>query len=464
MDSIGDDRFSIKYDVKDVNGVVVVSNVSINFFNDEDEKFNEIYSNIDYEEREGYRKSLEIDEELTEEARIKFLKACIYNGNTDLLVELEELLKGTDEEDTITFANYNNGTGVMSEGNRYVSKAYYVDEFEKFPKKEIVRDVVSNMKLGNAMYGEDIVEVESNCDNSILYDIPNIADFVSEYRKDNLDFSEYYDVYKYDLDNDGLDEILLYSVSGSGRYVSWHLLHLNSNGEITHCNTGSGDLDRYGLKLYKKGEDYFFRSLNRNNVFVVDRDNKVYDAIIDDRYRYYTYIFSDVYNGFSRTILYNADDFICNYRAFSSKPVGFEVEADEDVLGMFKRNEKYRGNIFGKMDINNDGVEDYTFVMTDDSDRFGYYYDFEFVDGKTGELSKVDKLGFHSSGRLCIAYVEEFDDKNYLVTMREIGGNYIFKVFDIQGTEAVVVGEYLYSKIDDIVVDFSVYDYEGKFI
>ncbi len=467
MDNSDNYRFSIQYDFTGTGDYAKIYNTSIKFLNEEDKKFNEIYSKVRTEDRESHRATYEFSSDFNElelEEQIEFLKACIYNGNTNLLVNLESLIEEEYENEKISLANYKNGTGLIDKENTYISKVFYEEKLEEYPKKELVKDIVSNIQLGNPIYGEGVVQVARNYDNAKIYDIPNIKDFVSEYDRDKLDFSEYKHLYKYDLDNDGLDEILMYSVVGSGRFVYWYVLHLNSSGEITHLNNGHGNA-RIGLTLYKKGTDYFFNTDDRNSVYVIGQDNKTYEANIYNNYSFSTSIFSDTYNGFDKDAFYETSKYIENYEELRINSVGQTIDPDEDVLKMFEMGESYSNCIFGKVDINNDGVEDYTLVTTFDDYRFGYYYDFEFVDGRTRELIKFDNFSRQYGGRaMAIAYVYEADDKNYLVNMFEVNGNYIFKVFDIKGTELVEVEDLLVSSINDIMVQINIFDYKDELI
>ncbi len=448
-------RFSIRFNYSIENGEIIISNEEVVFLNEEDKAFNDLFSSMEYSERDEYRKSFIFNEELSTEKQIEFLKACINNGNIDLFEKLSKL----QVDDKIMLASYNNGIGTLDKDNDYISRIFYQESIDEFIYNDIVKEIATNVQLGlgNTVYGENIIEVEPNFDSEMFDDIPNIKDYVMSVGGD-ISFNKYHDSYRYDLDNDGLDEILLYSIEGSGLFVYWYILHLDANGEITACNSSNKSYN-YDLKLYRMDNRYFFSTVDRNNVIMIGKDNKIYEAEIYNNFRYATKVLDISFNNIFEFNPRMDEKYIDNYKDYGNVPIGNSIEDDAEIseIGV-----GHNRGVYGKIDINNDGIDDYTYFFMDEHYKYGYYYDFKIVDGKTKELIDFKNSNLKYGRGTTIAFVYKDEGKNYLVNMIEAGDNYLFKTYEINGTKAVQVAGSVYSKVNDIMITIDIYERESK--
>lgn len=454
----GDFRFVIKVKYLMFDGKVEINNKTFTFLNNDDKDFNEMYATLDYNAQNDYCMSLIPDKNLTDEELTKFLKACIYNGNMNVLDELYKVIPDDDLEsryklELAGFLSPESGIS-LSAANPYQSEIFYDESCKDFPQDDTLAIVAKSMQTGKSLKKLGAEEIEPNYDWENVYKIPNLHDFY-EYLKEDQDTCG---IYKFDLDNDGLMEILIFIPGGTIGNEFWEILHLDKAGRITNTNSGEG---LRSMSLYRYKENYFFLSqiVGFNNkeflgweVYSLNKEAKMYRADIWIEKVGSQIVFNDNHSetddGFY--LDWELDSFIDTYKSFEYEAIGKEIESNKKVQELFDEPDEPNG-LFGVLDVNNDNVDDWTNVFMFFTGKSLYYYcNYKFVDGKTNQL--LDFFNYFRGQNICCIIPYQFGDKNYFICVLNGYGNYIIKLIEIKGIEPVELKSWLVSVKNRILI------------
>ncbi|MFR2848326.1 MAG: hypothetical protein ACLTC4_14875 [Hungatella hathewayi] len=143
--------------------------------------------------------------------------------------------------------------------------------------------------------------------------------------------------------------------------------------------------------------------------------------------------------------------YIDQYKEYETEPMGREIVTDEETQKLFGNAGSMTG-IYGVMDFNNDGVDDWTNVYKFlPSGRYPYYCSYALVDGKTKEVLDFSKLtDLFYNPRCVFPYTSE--GKNYFLFVLNGYGNYVFKLVEFQGMEPVEIQSWLVTVENRVLV------------
>lgn len=143
--------------------------------------------------------------------------------------------------------------------------------------------------------------------------------------------------------------------------------------------------------------------------------------------------------------------YIDQYKEYETEPMGREIVSDEETQKLFGNAGSMTG-IYGVMDFNNDGVDDWTNVYKFlPSGRYPYYCSYALVDGKTKEVLDFSKLtDLFYNPRCVFPYTSE--GKNYFLFVLNGYGNYVFKLVEFQGMEPVEIQSWLVTVENRVLV------------
>lgn len=417
---------------------------AIIFFDDKDDRFNQEYSLLDYKAQEEYRLSLVPDPKIPGEELRKFLKNCVYNGNISVLDELYKLIPEDNREEKyqMELAASHAGTSDWSEQNPYQPEIFFSESSNLFPQREILEVVAESLQTGESLDELGCEKMKSNFDWEGVWKTVTLSEG-EEYPLE----VETNGIYKYDLNGDGLMEILFLFPGGSMGNEPWEIIFLDEEGNSSDFISGEG---MSVTQLYCYNQHYFFlcpvmdfndKEFLGWNVCAVDKNKKISNVYI-----YFEKIGSE--NVFADKHV-STDDFyyldcdtnylIDTYKKYNNNVIGIYDEPEAQVRELFQESDIDSG-IYGKLDINNDGVEDWTKIyMFFPTNKLQYYCNYYFLDGKTQEFLDLSKYFSTQNNRLCCLIPYRIEDKNHFFCVCGGPGNYIVKLIEIKGMEPVEI-------------------------
>ncbi len=432
------------------SGMLELETAELMFINQEDTKFHQMYEAFDSKAQRDYRLSLKPDLSMPKDQLAGFLRACIYNGNFYVLDTLYGLTPADSQEERykLELAGAMEGEAELtySAANPYLPEIYYGESCEEFPQREVLEFVAEDVRTGAGLEASGAERLEPNADWEHVYHLPGFQDLYEYVYEDD----QVTGVYHYDLDQDGLPEILILFPGGSMGNHFWEVLHLDASGEITATNSGEG---LGSVSLYRYQGNYFFvneiydyndREWLGWEVHALDKNDNMYIA---DIYRERTgaeIVFTDEYQRLDSSyyLEWQLEHYIDKYKAYETEAVGREIEAGEEIQNLFEQTGWLSGT-YGVMDFNNDGIDDWTNVYKFfPSGRYPYYCCYALVDGKTKELLDFTKLEDLSYNLRCM-FPYSADGKNYVICLLNGYGNYVFKLVELQGMEPVEIQSWL---------------------
>lgn len=460
-----DSRFVMNVEYSAGDGGVEISGVEFTFSNQGDADFHEMYAALDSQAQMEYRRSLTPDGEMTDEKLAGFLRACVYNGNYDVLGRLYDLIPEEQVEERYSLelaASRVWDTGIsFSELNSFMPDIFYGESCQDFPQMEILDLVAESLQKGRGLEAMETEEMKPNMDWAEVYQIPGLHNLYHLYEDERVT-----GIYKYDLDRDGLPEILVVLPGGSMGNLFWEILHLNEEGEITGTNSGEG----IGwLSLYRYQGNYFFLSdmIDFNDKeqlgYKVHMMNQRDQMLVADIYREKCgteIVFTDKYaetdSGYY--LDWELERYIDKYKAYMTGDMGNAVGDAEEIQRLFQGAD-IPGGFYGTMDFNNDNVEDWINVYQFfTSTRYPYYCSYVFVDGKTKQVldfSRLTDLSYNLRG----IYRYESDNKNYFICLLGGNGNYVLKLIEFRGVEPVEMQDWYVAVKNQILI--KVYENQG---
>jgi hypothetical protein len=459
INNTGDYRFALKVEFSMSNGKVEINKKTFTFLNNEDKEFNDMFAKLDY--KTDYCLSLAPLNNLTDEDSAEFLRACVFNGNMNVLDELYKLIPNDDLESKYSLelaGSIADESGItLSNENPYKPEIFYDEKCKDFPQNDTLTIVAKSMQAGKSIIELGAEEVESNFDWKSVKQIPNSASSLGYVYEDE----EIQKVYKLDLDKDGLMEILIFFPGGTMGNEFWEILHLDKSGLITDTNSGDG---MSGMSLYRYNEDYFFLSNIRDfndkeflgwTVYALSKKGDIYGADI-----WFEIIGSEIVfsNQISETEDYysldwSLNDYIDKYKRYEYEAIGTEITPSKEVQALFHSVDESNGK-FGVFDINNDNINDWTEAdMFFPSNQYCYYCNYRFIDGKTNQLLDFSKI--YDKQAFSLGYIIPYssNDKNYFVSVLNGYGNYIIKLFEIKGIEPIELENWFLSSRKRILID-----------
>jgi len=423
---------------------LILRNQAIIFLDEEDDQFSREYSALDDREQEMYRLSLQPDSGMPEEELRRFLRSCVYNGNVSVLDELYSLAPEEDPDAgyRLELASYYAGNPGWSEENPYQPEIFYGESTVSFPHAELLEMAARSLQTGRDLGALGCEEIKVN------YDWDGVWETV-KLHEDERDLSEVGTdkIYKYDLNGDGLMEILFFFPGGTVGNGSWEIVFLDDDGSISGRVS---DTWVSSLRLYRYQQNYFFlepmeafedREFFGWKMYVLDHDRDVVSAEIYCENIGFEIVFSDQHVPAEDFYYLDSEmeDFIDLYKNHGDTAVGTETEPDEQIREWFQEWDIDKGR-YGKLDVNNDGIEDWTNVdKYYPYGRLPYNSDYYVADGKTREL--LDLTGYFKvrDYNLCHLIPYRIGEKNYFVCLGRNSGNYTVRLIEIKGMEIVEV-------------------------
>ena len=297
--------------------------------------------------------------------------------------------------------------------------------------------------------------MEQNADWEKVYSLPGFKELYPYVSADESVTG----VYNYDLDGDGLPEYLILFPGGSMGNHFWEVLHLDGAGKITDTNSGEGmgyvSLYRYQGKYFFVNEsyDYYDREWLGWQVHALNQSGQMYMAEAVREKTGSEIIFTDKYVDVEPYYYLDwyLERYIDQYKEYETEPMGREIVTDEETQKLFGNAGSMTG-IYGVMDFNNDGVDDWTNVYKFlPSGRYPYYCSYALVDGKTKEVLDFSKLtDLFYNPRCVFPYTSE--GKNYFLFVLNGYGNYVFKLVEFQGMEPVEIQSWLVTVENRVLV------------
>ncbi len=408
----------------------------------------------------------ELESDLKVEEQISVLENLLYKGSSFALNGIYNLLEENQElYDKVEYALFaqNKEYTVLPKDNPYRPEIFYSENLSELPQKENIKQIAQSLQRGEIIvdYWADVVEPN--------YDLESLRQELKstvEIDKIVSDYGEPYEIYKYDISNDGIDEIIMFMAGGTMGNFYLAIVDLDKNGLVVDINY---IFDLGYCQLYKLNGEYFlitdtydFNDKKFTGWHVYLKDEKEEYSLIDFSLRMETAVevdenyYESTTRQFETTMSKNNLDvyiseskyyYIENYKRYEHKSIGKELEDTSEVAGKFGHNI----GIIGEVDFNDDGVLDYTNIFKFfPSNRMMYLCEFEVVDGKTGEL--VDFSDVSENLHLADVTLYNFNDKNYLILLYYDGYNYILKLAGINGTKAYLISETYLSVLNSIQV------------
>jgi len=461
INSSEDYGFVLKVEYTLSDGEISINNGTFDFANDEDRNFNDMYKSLDYRAQEDYRLSLTPNKNASDLE--SFLRACVYNGNMAVLDEIYKLTQSYDVEDIhkleLAGSMAYESSMIISENNPYKSRIFYGEGFREFPHKETIEIVAKSMQERKSLIELGAQELEPNYDWESVYNIANFHDFYNYYYEN----SNIYEVFRLDLDKDGLLEVLFFSPGGTMGNEFWDILHLDGSGLITDTISGDG---MSKMTLYSYGEDYFFvsplidfndKEIQGWNVYTFNNDDKIYKANV-----YFDKIGSEIiFSDNSQVDNYywdwELDNYVDRYKSYGYEAIGNEIKPSNELIDLLDKSRVPLG-VYGSIDFNNDKIDDWTNAYYFyPSNRLHYYCNYYFIDGKTKEIIDFSDYFGEINYGLCRVIPYRLDDKNCFICVLNGDGNYIFKLIEIDGLRPVELQNWLVSVEYQIFVSVSEY-------
>lgn len=468
-----DALFEANVDYSMIKDNLEINKISFTFFNEEAKEFNEMYASLDSTSQKDYCLSLIPNKNGNSKELTEFLRACIYNGNMYVLEELYKLTHDNDSENKFKIELANAMASVssisLSASNPYQPELFYSENYQDFPQINTLSIIVTHLQTSKSLEELGAKEIEPNFDWESVYQIPNIHNFYKFIQENEPTTG----VYKFDMDQDGLMEILILFPGGTMGNLFWEILHLDKSGYITETNSGGG---MEPLSLYHLHGKYFFLTRIMDSydketlgweIYALNRNGKMYQASIWYEKIGSEIIFTDNYMQKTEKKDWNShswglydrdfDNYIDLYKRYEHNAIGQKIQPNKKVLMLFgDSDESTSYNIYGSFDFNNDNIDDWTKVyMFFPSNRNPYYCNYTFVDGKTNQLLDFSNIITEYNSRLCCVIPYEFENRNYFLCILNGYGNYIFKLIEIKGMEPIELQNWLVSITKRILIQVS---------
>ena len=441
------------------DGKLVIEKGRFTFRDKNDEEFDKMFSELYSTEQWNYRLSLTPDRSMPDEKLAEFLRACVYNGNFYVLDTLYDLAPkdGQEERDKLELAGAMAGVSKLtySADNPYLPEIYYGESCAEFPQRDVLELVAAEVRTGAGLEEMGAERVEQNADWEKVYSLPGFKELYPYVSADEFVTG----VYNYDLDGDGLPEYLILFPGGSMGNHFWEVLHLDGAGKITDTNSGEGmgyvSLYRYQGKYFFVNEsyDYYDREWLGWQVHALNQSGQMYMAEAVREKTGSEIVFTDQYVDVEPYYYLDwyLERYIDQYKEYETEPMGREIVSDEETQKLFGNAGSMTG-IYGVMDFNNDGVDDWTNVYKFlPSGRYPYYCSYALVDGKTKEVLDFSKLtDLFYNPRCVFPYTSE--GKNYFLFVLNGYGNYVFKLVEFQGMEPVEIQSWLVTVENRVLV------------
>ncbi len=452
-------RFVLNADYSLQDGKLVIEKGRFTFRDKNDEEFDKMFSELYSTEQWNYRLSLTPDRSMPDEKLAEFLRACVYNGNFYVLDTLYDLAPkdGQEERDKLELAGAMAGVSKLtySADNPYLPEIYYGESCAEFPQRDVLELVAAEVRTGAGLEEMGAERVEQNADWEKVYSLPGFKELYPYVSADEFVTG----VYNYDLDGDGLPEYLILFPGGSMGNHFWEVLHLDGAGKITDTNSGEGmgyvSLYRYQGKYFFVNEsyDYYDREWLGWQVHALNQSGQMYMAEAVREKTGSEIVFTDQYVDVEPYYYLDwyLERYIDQYKEYETEPMGREIVSDEETQKLFGNAGSMTG-IYGVMDFNNDGVDDWTNVYKFlPSGRYPYYCSYALVDGKTKEVLDFSKLtDLFYNPRCVFPYTSE--GKNYFLFVLNGYGNYVFKLVEFQGMEPVEIQSWLVTVENRVLV------------
>ncbi len=401
------------------------------------------------------------------ETQIKELEKLLFEGNHYVLGVALDLVSEEEVElkQKIEYARYALWPNiVLPNDNPYKADIYYnenIKELQKENHAEIFRMVAESVQSSKKIEDLGAEKIEPNYEwenieavlggTEVLQDIYNEHPFA-------------FNVYKYDFNNDGIDELFMFFPGGAMGNFDYKIISFDSTGQVTNVEDGSemGKCD-----FYKLNGEYFFvidnydfndKQINGFNVYIFGDGTEIvsgYEAlemkkalrVVEVEHFKLSDILSllNIGNSYNVRLVGGEYQYIQKYKSYKYEAIGNEVNITEEMSNKFNGSQ----GIYGEIDINNDGVNDVTSINKFfPSNKLRYSCSFGVIDGKTSELIEFENLDFYSD--LADVSHYRYRDKNYLVLLYYNGNNYILKLVEIKGTRIVVIRDIYLSVLYDI--------------
>lgn len=418
----------------------VLRDQEIIFLNEDDAQFNQEYSLLSGIEMETYRLSRSPDSTMPENELIRFLRHSILNGNTAVFSELHSLIQEEDRDTgyRLELAAYHGSQPDWSADNPYLPEIIYEDSTDFFPQPEILDIAVKSLQTGRnfGSLGCDFIKTNYNWNEA--WRVVKSRDggrVLPDFDTDAI--------YKYDLNSDGLMEILFFYPGGTIGNGHWQIIFLDEDGFVN----GSISEDWIGsLELWCYGQNYFI--LDRIigfeesafigwKIYVLDHNGKVSSVRVYRENIGTEIVLSEALDSIEDSYDLDSmiDTFIDDYKYNEVMSIGVEADPDDQIRQLFLEQQIERGR-YGKLDVNNDGVEDW--INVEKNYPYGFLpfrSRYSFIDGKSKDFLNLQTYLSTPDYNLCHLVPYQIGEKNYFISLVRDSDNYIIKLLEIKGTE-----------------------------
>ncbi len=349
-------------------------------------------------------------------------------------------------KDLLNLSSYYSYNADLTEDNPYAPKLLIDDSIENEKLIDVFKQVQNNFGGLNTVDFEDD-KVESN------YSFEELEKYEYEFIKDGLSGATFY---KYDIDHDGLDEIIAYVPGGSMGNFDYFIFQLNEDdtieGENNISGIGSSDFVKIDGEYYiiSNTMDYDTKELWCYNITTFDKNDGVKKYRMDYDKKSTIPILSDISYSSKFTENLDVDYFIDFYKDYTMTAIGEATNLEADVLSVLKNADNSYAMHTGIFDVNNDGVADYTNnYMAVTSNGAPSFYNVNFLDGETKSKSTEFTSDIYN---LYTVIPCTYDEKNYFMVVKGNGSkSYLLSLVEIVDFQQVVLQNYFVVEKYDIL-------------
>ncbi len=371
------------------------------------------------------------------------LKAMIASGDFSNADTLED----QKTKDLLNLSSYYSFNAELSDNNPYAPKLLIDEGIEDEKLNDLFKQIQSNFGGLNTVDFEDD-KVESN------YSFEEFEAYEYE-AKDGLSGATFY---KYDVDHDGLDEIIAYVPGGSMGNFTYFIFQLNDDNTIASEDyvSGIGWADFIEID----GEYYIVSSIMEYNTkeflgynistFSEDGSLKNYKMVYEKKDTLPIFSEINTIGLFPENL--DVNYFVEFYKDYKATAIGVATNLEEDILAKLGNGDSSYGVYTGVLDVNNDGILDYTNNYMDFTSSGGMpsFFEVSFLDGESESKSTEFTSDTYTLYRVIPC---TYDGKNYFMV---VSGNnaksYLLSLVEIVDFDQVVLQNYFVVEKCDILV------------
>lgn len=449
-----------------------LSDYDVVFLKEEDRAFHEMYSALNWEQREAYKQNERFSNAMPYEEQIRALKNAFYCGSFHVAKIIYDMQKA-DQESNALFE-----LAVMKDfkltdfqkDNPYLPKPVFENKNVSFPAPEALSMFAEAVSAYGNRYPESS-NVESNTDYKCLQGLPNAKDFFPDYQLEDDD-TRLWGAYDIDFDNDGLNELVYFYPGGTVGNEFWDIIHLDESGDIT--SVASGESWR-SLSMHQYKGKYFFFSWEHDyndgeelgiNMFAMAEDGRLWHASILREMTGAGIVFSDIFDESIKPLAEDIEqefqEYIAEYKNASEGQWGKTCNPSRTVRDKIGNQAVAMPDVYYELDVNNDGTDEVLAesVFYPGSRHQLYLYQLISYDRKTGRALDLSRM-FASAGSYSYCqriFLIPYEGKNFFLSMQgNQGSSYIFKLQEVAGDKPRALACWFVTVIQQVRVSEEVY-------